>query len=185
MCKAILFIIILLAISKPGICQITKENWMMGGSISYSTPTQGESLIYPSTMLRVSPTIGYFFIDKLAAGLTANYSLYFENNQGTGQSPTNQQIEAGPFIRYYFLDPEKKVNIFTQGLYQYTYGWNNSNASGSLIDLMFTGGTTVFLNSIVGIEFTANYQLEYGGLITVKTFSLGVGFQIYLIKEKK
>lgn len=50
--------------------QITRENWLVGGNGSFTVFKVRDE---KSRYLQLSPNIGYFFIDKLAAGLKLSY----------------------------------------------------------------------------------------------------------------
>lgn len=184
MYRAILFFIVLSAIGIKGYSQITKENWMLGGNAGFSVVRErGSALDANATNFRISPNIGYFFIDKLAIGINADYAYYNQATQWYTQA--SNQISGGPFVRYYFLRPENLLNVFAQGSYQYVYYWSNNQTNLKRNDINLTGGASVFLNTSVGLEFMASYQLLNGPMVhSSAQLSLGIGFQIYIGKEK-
>ena len=169
----------LLLFSNICFSQITKGNWLVGGNALFYTQNGringSDSKGYN---LNISPDIGYFLANKFAAGLTLN-ATYVENiNRGAKSSSTSLGI--GPFARYYFLPTENIVNIFVEGIYQYTTDFNGFGENY----FRFSTGPVIYFNSSVGLEFTLNYAHDNTANISAKTISFGVGFQIHLEKEK-
>ena len=98
--------------------QITKDNWLLGGSGTFShdktTFSTGESV---STQLSINPRIGYFVADRFAVGLYGNYERGSTKSNNIKPNYTNYGV--GPFIRYYFLPLENRTNLLleTNGAY--------------------------------------------------------------------
>ena len=154
--------------------QIDKGNWMMGGSGSFgSFNTTSQGINNKGTYLNLNPNIGYFFIDKLAIG--AGAELIFQTKFDTG-------LGISPFIRYYFLNKEKNINLFSELSYKVT----KSSGVGSVKfeTLNMKAGTVFFLNSSVGIEVAINYSnLKSNYELESNNIFLSVGFQIHLKRE--
>lgn len=175
--------------------QITKGNWMVGGDASFSTSDTysniGDETKIVERAVNISPNIGYFAIDKLATGIRLDYRGVFNPNYGFGDISTNS-IGLGPFVRYYFLKPEKRVNIFLE----MSYGFGKTFYNGSIIsadyvtkNTTFTimGGPVIYFNSSVSMELSVQYSstrkiFEVQDL-TNNVFQIGLGFQIYLEKN--
>lgn len=171
--------------------QITKGNWMVGGdasfsSSSYKTKNQnGLDVTSTTNDIIINPNIGYFFMDKLVAGTSLGINSHKFSSSSTGG--TVKDYSFGPFVRYYFMKPDKRVNILAQ--VSYFYGINNNTAGESKsTGYNFKTGPVVFLNSSVGIEFLLEYNsLKYPGFgynafETKNTFQVGLGLQIHLKK---
>lgn len=164
--------------------QITKGNWMMGGSGNFvtssykSTTNTGSSIEGKSSGVNLSPTFGYFVADKLVLGISPGFS-YSKTDGGNDQT----SYGAGPFIRYYLLSTEKRLNILTHA--SYYYGTGNTDTTANSFN--FKAGPAIFLNSSVALEFTLNYDINQikftSDKSTFRSFSVGVGFQIHLEKE--
>lgn len=157
--------------------QITEGNWMVGGSGSFYSYQLKDN--YESTRsgmgIELRPNIGLFIKDKLAIGLTA---LFAYSKPENGSSVTGYGI--GPYIRYYLLKPENRVNILTHVGYAYS-GSNNSNEKNTALD--FKVGPALFFNSSVALEMTLNYNLnKLDSTTNYNIFSIGLGFQIHLEK---
>jgi hypothetical protein len=154
--------------------QIDKSNWMMGGDVSFKNSkyiTRGIS--QESTSFVVHPSIGYFIIDKLALGTTIE--LGFGNR-------TNTNYGIAPFVRYYFLEKEKQINLFSELSYG-IFAFNNSDFRSESLNIK--AGTVFFLNSSVGLEVAINYANKKDNTdIQTKDIYLGIGFQIHLEREK-
>ncbi len=156
--------------------QITKGNWMVGGSGSFFSghlKSETDNLNFYGFDLR--PNVGYFIADKFGVGLTP--LLTYSKTEG-GSSVTNYGI--GPYVRYYLLKPDKIVNVLTQVGYSYV-GTSNSNKNSTAVD--FKAGPVIYFNSSVAFEMTLNYNINNLSSDTrYNIFSVGMGFQIHLEK---
>lgn len=166
--------------------QITKGNWMVGGNgnlSSYETKyiNNGSGVINKGVGINISPNLGYFFSNKFVAGLSTNIGYTkpknYESSFGYG---------VGPFVRYYFLKEEKRVNLFAQTNYIFGETKSGSNKSQSN-GYGFKAGPVIFFNSSVGLEMSIDYnssKLTPNGAesSTYNNFQIGLGFQIHLEK---
>lgn len=173
--KSILYTIILVSISSNA--QITKGNWMVGGSGSfYQTQLKSENTSTSNIGIELRPNIGYFFTDKFAAGVSP---LFAYSKPEGGSSVTSYGV--GPYIRYYLLNTEKTVNVLTHIGYSYLANSNTNNKSTALD---FRAGPVIFFNSSVALEMTINYNINnLDSTTTYNILSLGLGFQIHLEKK--
>ena len=109
---------------------------------------------------------------------------------GTERSLVQNSFGAGPFIRYYFLPEDKRINLFSEASFFYRTLKNKSvsppNNKSISYDYSILGGMVVFFNSSVGIEFTLGYNNDKQKGIDFKNEDLrfGIGFQIHLEREK-
>ncbi|MFD0837261.1 hypothetical protein ACFQ0I_15890 [Mariniflexile aquimaris] len=166
--------------------QITKNNWLVGGSGNFKTTTtkflsDGTKPYDNRTIFTIAPNVGYFFYDKLSGGISLSYTYdnIFEDYQYFG---------IGPFVRYYFLNPEKRINLFLQGNYNYYEGGAKTvdgNDTGKFHNNGhgFKAGSAIFLNSSVALELSLDYiSNRLNSTLKEKTFMIGAGFQIHLEK---
>lgn len=165
--------------------QITKGNWLVGGSASFSQKNLSitTNALYKQTSFQITPLAGYFLLDKFAVGLNPSLD-YVKVSLGPN---TNTIITVGPFVRYYFLQADKIFNLFGQA--SYGYGSNTVNVQGRKQGynqniFAFSGGPVLYFNSSVGLEFTINYSTTKFVHVTGANdeLSFGVGFQIHLEK---
>ncbi len=183
--KTILFILIIIIFSNTGISQITKRNWLVGGTGSFSSQFEKTNSFNAHGLhINISPDIGFFVVDKFAIGATPSYA--YDKLTYRGGVSRSHQLSIGPFLRYYFLKPEKIINIFSAFAYQYAIFSTNVGGNDSQNTFTFSAGTVAYFNSSVGIELTANYQIfnQPRAITSANTFILGIGFQIHLQKEK-
>jgi hypothetical protein len=161
-----------------GLCanaQITKGNWMMGGNAGFSS---GKTIVNGisseiTNALFINPNIGYFFIDKLAVGTKSRLTFY--------NISTNYDL--GPFVRYYFLEKEKPINIFSE--VNYRIQKNSQNDDFKAENFNIKAGGVYFLNSSVGLELALNYASQKTNQDSeIRNVFLEVGFQIHLEREK-
>ncbi len=178
--------------------QLTKGNWLVGGSGSfysynetYTSPTYNNTAKY--TNIDVSASLGYFIIDKLAAGLRPTFSSFKGKVTSPGGGSTNSyKIAIGPFARYYFLNTEKPFNILADVSYQ--VGINkylgSTHEQGKFNNLSIMGGTEIFFNSTAGMEILLGYSQKVLSLenspsafnFTKRGFQVSIGFTLHLEK---
>lgn len=176
-------IALLSLISLTANSQITKGNWMLGGTISYAS-TNYNSINYgvPHTAynLQVSPNVGYFFVDKAAGGIRASISKIGDRDRG--QSYTDFNI--GPYFRYYLLSSEKQVNIVTEAAYLYGFETATASDKTSKNTFSFSAGPVIYFNSVVGLETLVSYSTyKFSGFDgSNNTIRFGIGLQVHLEK---
>lgn len=171
--------------------QLTRTNWMAGGNAAFTTAKYKDpNDNYSTRNFSLSPTIGYFFADRFAAGLRVNYSNYelHTTQIGTGLPGEGHDVTvaAGPFARYYLLqDLERPVNLLVEGNYAYGYSSAIDSKKYFLNRYSFAAGPAYYLNNSIAIEFTIGYvsTTQYQG--TTAGLEVRIGFQIHLEKEKK
>ena len=175
---------LLLASALAANAQITKGNWMVGGTMNFSSV---ESTSYSNNVeyklkgigLSINPNLGYFITDRFCIGGSIGYN--YSNPEGDNNNSSG--IGFSPFVRYYFLDTEKTVNVFANAGYGYSSGktesGNKSHGSGYGI----SAGPVIYFNNSVGLEMSINYSKSKNN--TNSTYSnlyFAVGFQIHLKK---
>lgn len=165
---------------------------MVGGSGSFSSKDQNG---IKSSSINLSPNVGYFFLDKLAAGMDVGFYT-----SKTKFGPTDKSRLTGygisPFVRYYVLPASNKVNLFAEGSYGWASGKSKTssgftNASKSHA-YTFSAGPVFFINQNVAIEISAGYtksnskQLDYvSSKSEDKSLHVSIGFQIHLGSNTK
>ena len=182
--KTFLLIIAVCFLIKNANSQITKGNWLVGGSASFSSlkSSSTATLQFKQTNIQITPLVGYFLMDKFAVGL--NPSLTYGSNNLANNSTI---ITIGPFVRYYFLKPENVFNLFTEGSYAYGSITGKGQGTGQRLNTYsISGGPVLYFNSSVGLEFIIAYSttkiVGFSGINNEIRF--GIGFQIHLEKEK-
>lgn len=178
-----LFFLIVLTATLTLNAQITKGNWMVGGDAYFASKNYDYGATKDITNeIRVNPNLGYFFIDNLVGGLQTNLS--FTNSDPGNNRTKNHSLGFAPFARYYFLESSKRVNLFTEVNYSFSFGKIQSSTNVSWKGYGLKAGTVMFLNSSVGIEFSLNYTdtTRKSDDFNIKTFLVGLGFQIHLEK---
>ena len=182
--------IILLFITTISQSQITKGNWMVGGtgSFSYSktenlnnTPSSGTTINYNSIgtyTVALEPNVGYFLINKLAIGCKLNYINGF--SEGEKLDSNGMNLSFGPYIRYYFLKEDKMYNLFIEP----SYNRFLSNGLGNASSFAIKSGFVIFMNSSVGFETSISYSKSTSSKFERNDVFLGFGLQIYLENDK-
>ncbi len=165
--------------------QISKDNWMLGGIVSYaSTKYNSTNFGDPHTSYnwQIKPNIGYFFVDKLAAGLRANISKVGDRDRGQSYTDFN----VGPYVRYYLLKADKLVNILTEAGYAFGFEKGSMPGTTSKNAFSFSAGPVMYFNNVVGLEMLLSYSTykfsKFAG--SNNSIMLGVGLQVHLEREK-
>lgn len=160
--------------------QLTKGNWLIGGDAYYTNSNaknENGDVLASSNGFEINPNLGYFLFTGFAAGLRGNTGY---NKASGGSSSIN--FSGGPFTRYYFLNPENRVNLFAEA----GYGWGTSiskgNKSSSSRGYSLKAGPVIFLNNIIGLELALNYSSTNMDSTNYNNFQIGLGLQIHLEK---
>lgn len=184
--KKIIFISfsILFLIAKAN-SQITKGNWLVGGNASFSLIKNG---VTKDNYLQLSPNIGYFMLDKFAAGIKLGFSTKKSDVYGSADFTKSTSFDFGPLVRYYFFPIDKQFNILVEGSYQ--HGIEKLKSNYTTTDYFrnafsFATGPVVYFNTSVGLEFLIGYTgLKY---TTTETYhsnlQFAIGLQVHLEKE--
>ncbi len=178
-------IISLLFLAVKTNAQITRGNWLVGGTGNFSSyentfSNNGTEVINKGIGINISPNVGYFFVDKFVAGtnISIGYSKIknYEDNFGYG---------IGPFARYYLLKEDKQINFLVQA--SYTFSASSGDSKSKYSGYGFKAGPVIFFNSSVALEITLDYntaKLIPNSLAdsSYKNLQIGLGFQIHLEK---
>ncbi len=161
-----------------GNAQITEGNWLVGGEASFNTTSIKDSNdnVFKSSNLSLRPNLGYFLEDKFAVGLEAllGYTKNSSNNN------TIFSYGGGPFVRYYFLETDKIINILSELNYNYFTG-SDSSTSSNLYSIK--AGPVIYFNSSVGLEILLKYEhvSQSGPMpLSSNSFQIGIGLQVHL-----
>ena len=171
--------------------QLAKKTWLIGGNGMYtsSKAKSNGDLINTYRGLTLEPNIGYFVIDKFVTGLGLSGrfgSGKYPQVDGTSTYDKWKTIGVGPFARYYFLNAENTVNIFSTGSALYSVNTNNNTSVKSEdFHYAFGAGAEVFFNSAVGLELLLEYYNDKALNSDWSTSGLQfkIGFQFHLEKE--
>jgi hypothetical protein len=193
-------LILIFSFSSKG--QVAKGNWLVGGAGSlysynqdFSVPTY--TVQYKYTDINASAAVGYFFADKIVAGLRPTFSFlkghWTGSTGGVGGGSTHTvRYAMGPFARYYFLKADNPYNLLTDVSYQ--FGTNKNlgalHEKGKYNTFSIMGGPEIYFNTTAGIEIllgytqkiisTENSPGEFNS--NMKGFQVSIGFQLHLKK---
>lgn len=168
--------------------QIAKENWMLGGTINYTSIQRNSENYGPPLVgyrFNINPNVGYFFIDKFAGGVKVGIGKEGYKGPGTFGYNKYSDFNIGPYVRYYFLTPENNLNILVEGVYQYGFEVGNAHDPSSKNTFNFSAGPAVYFNTSVGLELLLSYSTsKFSGINgSNNTIMLGLGLQVHLEKE--
>lgn len=185
--KQFTLISLFLLLSLIGFSQINKGQFLIGGIISFESFKYDNSLygVNKSNTLNIAPNIGYFFCDKLAAGLRLDFASMNSNNQFV--ETFSKRTSVNPFLRYYFLPKVNKVNALFDAGYVYQKRRFKVNSNGEpptkVNGYSVSAGPAIFLNNKIALEFIFGFTHTKAndiGNTRENTFSSGLGFQIHL-----
>jgi len=188
--KTLFITLIVFIISLTVQSQITKGNWMVGGSGSYiHNTTDTEVGNVKRSVLTIMPNIGYFVKDKFVIGSTLSYNRsknYYKDVQLNETNSYTKNYGIGLFSRYYFLKSDKIINVFTQVYFEKVFSEHNiggvAKENGHNYGLKV--GQVIFFNNSVGLEFSVDYEKRKSSdNYNADLIKVGLGFQIHLEKK--
>mgnify|MGYP004704599487 CR=1 FL=1 len=161
--------------------QIDKGFWMLGGDASFAYGKNKSNSIVngESFNLEISPNVGYFVVDKLALGASLDY--YRSRYKTDDLTSSFDNFWVSPFVRYYFLENEKPMNVFLESSYKFSILKENKATAFSV-----KTGVAVFLNQSTALEISLQYLNTNSDNIFVGSNAvlLGFGFQLHLERDK-
>jgi hypothetical protein len=176
-----LFVLLFVITKAP--CQTEKKYWMLGGNGSYAVQNENSPAgTVKGTSITVLPDVGYFFMNRTAAGIKGGLQYSKSRSQPFGLVDNTLSYNVGPFLRYYFLNDQNRWNLLAEASYQYYY-YKANGIYGHSDGYTLSGGPVFFFNTAVGLEILANYKTyntSKTNRIAEKIFLLSVGFQIHL-----
>ena len=183
--KKIILIITILFTNINVNSQITKGYWMYGGSGKYFHRTNifNNKKTSKYSFISIKANAGYFIKDKWAIGGIIRY----DDNLTPLPNQRNVVGGIGVFTRYYFLEPDKITNIYSQVYYTYTVNFTQLDTKGNILDLHYYGtkiGYVIFLTNSVGLETFFEYEMTSPDSFsnTSINITIGMGFNIHLTK---
>lgn len=158
--------------------QVQKNDWLIGGSTKFASNKTAD---IKTSMFEFSPNAGYFFANNFAGGLRTDINSVKVEDEDAISSTL-----ISPFLRYYFLPSDSKVNIMLDG----SFGFGSTSGMGETISQSgfgFVAGPAIFLNKHTALEFTLGYNsIKFeDDPDRSNTFTVGVGFQVHLLGSKK
>jgi hypothetical protein len=185
--KKIVIATIFAAIASAASAQINKGQWLVGGDANFSS-SKTEDADNRVSVVKFNPNVGYFFVNNFAGGLRVSLSSTKHKNLDDAY----RSLAAAPFLRYYFLSPGEKVNVFADASYGFgktSYG--NDDRGFNYYEIK--AGPAIFLTANTALEFTVGYSSaggqahedNNGDVHRYNTIAVGVGFQIHLGGSKK
>lgn len=191
--KTIIFLFSLIAFTfDPALCQIQKGNFLIGGNITYQSIDNNRSYSgnYSSDQFSVSPGVGYFLIDRLAAGF--RFDLEFIKSKSENVNTKYTSTSISPFVRYYFLPVSNKINFLVDAAYIHFY---EKNRFGGVMQPYYersngysiSAGPAFFLSDQVALEFTVGWKhisKDDFDKTNTNMINTGFGLQIHLHKSK-
>jgi len=154
-----------LMIPSDSFAQFNKGRYLVGGTVAFSATTSKSddgsttTTLSKSNSFGLSPSVGYFFIDNLAAGAQLNASTSKSTSETFNFESTSTSLTFGPFVRYYL-----PVSAF----FQVTTGFGSRKSEViaptsqefkySLFNWGLAAGYAYFFNDYVALEPMFGYQ---------------------------
>lgn len=186
--------------------QISKGQWLVGGSLSGMSQKGGENNFKEKT-IQTPINVGYFLGNGMALGIRGSFQYketsynirqnYYYSNYQSGYSTyevksKTQQYSAGPFLRAYLMPNTQKLNVYIEPHFAYGHYEGSSNLLGSGVftenfqSYNLSLAPVIFLTPSSSLEFILSYNYtNFAKSETNSTlFLFGVGFQVFLGKAK-
>ena len=165
--------------------QIKKDQWIIGGNGAFSYLKSTELKF---TSWQLFPSAGYFLADKLAAGLRGGFSS--DSYDYDSEKFRISAITAAPFLRYYFLPADQKVNLLSEASFGYSWAKHRNFYPQGVhryhyYNIGFMAGPAIFLNEHTALEVTVGYNYLSRGPVdstVTQKFQVGLGLQIHIGK---
>lgn len=153
---SILFVVVALNISVPAQDALKKGVYSLSGGISFLSSTNNSDWGKSESLdILISPTINYFLVDNLSAGVSLSlgyYEMTFKDNNRDYKN-INRPISLGAHLRYYFSN--EKFIPFIEGGYNY----GNSLSGNKDINLFTLAcGVNYFLTKSAALEPYLEYR---------------------------
>lgn len=183
--------------------QMTKGDWVFSGNTglgfnSIDTKTKVEGQTYDGAKVStfsVTPSVGYFVIDKLAVGIDLGFTNL--TTKEDGDKTTISSFSVMPTATYYFANSSKLVPFLGAGIgyasnkTKETFAGTSTEYTADGLAWKVKGGVTYMATQSLGINLGVSFDqfanketyfaTEYKN--TVNTFGVNVGFS-YFIKAK-
>lgn len=202
-----LLLVVAIALCGLSNAQMSKGDWVISGNtgmgfnnVNTTFKAEGESEDGPKvSTFSITPSVGYFVIDKLAVGIDLGFTTMTTKYDGEKSTTTNFAVM--PTATYYFANDSKFVPFLGAGV---GYASVKNKASVDIMgvttsDEMTTdglawkvkGGVTYMATQSLGINLGVSYdqfsnkETYFGTEVktNVKTFGANIGFS-YFIKSK-
>jgi hypothetical protein len=170
--------------------QLSKGQWMVGGSADFNHTTTNNKTInfdqhIEQTGYNLFPGAGYFFMDRFVAGLRTNLSNSKTEDKIDGTYYRTSDITTAPgagigaFARYYVFKPKNKFNAFAEAAYSYNSVKETSDWRQGGIGYNGTPTSNVYITES---KYKVNYySLTAGPVIFISSkvsFELSVGYTL-------
>src|SRR5690606_7422433 len=90
-----------------------KGNVIVEGNLGLST-TDNKNSEVKTTEFNFTPKVGYFFTDKIAAGINLHAGVNVEDAYGDDEKEKANTLGVGLFGRYYFLDVVSRYKTYAE-----------------------------------------------------------------------
>lgn len=141
--------------------QLVKGNKAIGGGLTYIKVTQpgysigGEANDSQATF-QALPSFGYFFSDRLIAGINVGYSST-KITQFAAET-TSSSFLVGPQVRYYMQTSNENFYVYGQLNFLFDFGKTKNGLSPDVktsgLDLALSPGLAYFLNQHWAVEMS-------------------------------
>jgi hypothetical protein len=178
--KKVFLIFLLLTTAFLSNAQTYKGQFMVGGDANFNSSKFADD-DESTTQITFNPNFGYFFANNFAGGLRIGLSSVKEEDEEAFSTSV-----FSPFLRYYFLPPTNKTNIFTD--VSYGFGSIGAENKESFNQFAIVAGPALFLTPNTALEFGVGYTSQGGdafGDERYNSIGLRVGFQIHLGRSNR
>lgn len=165
-----------------------KGNVIVEGNLGLST-TDNKNTEVKTTDFNFTPKVGYFFTDKLAAGINLHAGFEFEDRYGAEVESKSNTLGAGLFGRYYFLELGSRFKTYAEVNADYQNAKSEYTAAGTTtedpaVNTFGIGGgigANYFLTDKIAVNFALSNIIGFNtskadtdGAEAINSFGLNV-----------
>ncbi|HEY6503791.1 MAG TPA: hypothetical protein VIZ28_07455 [Chitinophagaceae bacterium] len=179
--RKIILLAVLVMSSRLLFAQVEKGNLLIGGKIGFSSESNSEDDDYKLSRFVFKPNVGYFFMNKLAAGIRGSIE------SGKYYDDSYSDVLIGPFVRYYLLAAAMKTNILIDACYKFGSEKDGTSDSYGKNQFAISAGPAFFISRCFAIEMLLQYStLKYSDFSDkYNKIAFVIGFQLFLAAKKE
>lgn len=180
--KKLILVVLLAFIPNLMHSQISKGDYLLGGSIylgyvdgNYFNGSDNDNRQFS---ISLNPSAGYFIKDKFAIGTSLSYNF----NYNIKNNSSYHGLAIGPYLKYYFLEKERNVNVFSRLSYNFEI---NESFENSRSNFNIGAGPVFFINKSIAIETGIYYNYSKFENYNIHNIYMGAGFNLHLDRNTK
>lgn len=165
-----------------------KGNVIVEGNLGLST-TDNKNSEVKTTEFNFTPKVGYFFTDKIAAGINLHAGVNVEDAYGDDEKEKANTLGVGLFGRYYFLELGSRFKTYAEVNADYQNAKSEKTSAGTTTESPAVNtfgigggiGANYFLTDKIAVNFALSNiigfntsKVDADGAEAINSFGLNV-----------